>query len=363
MRDWLTRKQRETRKGRAELRLAERASLWNAKPENRHLPSLPELLSIRALTDAAHWTEPQRKMMRQATRRHAWRSSLTLAGLIAVVAAGAVLRNQVANQREATRIEGLVGRLVSAEPAQVPEVVKQLDANPGVAAPLLASLISGKAETMDQKRAQLHARLASVSRDSSQVEPLVEELLAGKVAYVLPIRQLLGPAGARLVEQFRGLLRDDKADPERRFRAALALADYVPASEAVSWTEADLKFVAGQLVSANAEYQPLFRGAAADSCAIARRPGAPLRGCPGDRRPAARRRQCAGRLRRERRRPADRLAPCRHPGAVRRALPDRCGQQHDRRDRGPRQDRRHSAARGAGVSRARRLRPAARAGR
>ena len=41
LRDWLTRKQRETRRGRAELRLAERSSLWNAKPENRHLPSRP----------------------------------------------------------------------------------------------------------------------------------------------------------------------------------------------------------------------------------------------------------------------------------------------------------------------------------
>ena len=36
LRDWLTRKQRETRRGRAELRLAERSASWNAKPENRH---------------------------------------------------------------------------------------------------------------------------------------------------------------------------------------------------------------------------------------------------------------------------------------------------------------------------------------
>ena len=39
IREWLTRKQKETRRGRAELRLVERSSLWNAKPENRHLPS------------------------------------------------------------------------------------------------------------------------------------------------------------------------------------------------------------------------------------------------------------------------------------------------------------------------------------
>ena len=62
-----------------------------------------------------------------------------------------------------------------------------------MAARFLAPLISGNAETPEEKRAQLHARLAVVSRDPSQVEPLVEELLTGKVAYVLPIRQLLRP--------------------------------------------------------------------------------------------------------------------------------------------------------------------------
>ena len=198
LREWLSRKQKETRRGRAELRLAERATLWNAKPENRHLPSVFEWANIRLLTKREDWTEPQRKMMRRAARTHGWRSALTLAGMIAVVAAGVVLRKQVAERQEATRIEGLVGRLVSAEPSQVLAVVKQLDANPDVAGPLLARLVSGKAATPDEKRAQLHARLASVSRDPSQVEPLVEELLTGNVRYVLPIpplaSSLRGPA-------------------------------------------------------------------------------------------------------------------------------------------------------------------------
>src|SRR5271157_4957567 len=42
LREWLTRKQKETRRGRAELRLAERSALWNAKPENRLLASFWE---------------------------------------------------------------------------------------------------------------------------------------------------------------------------------------------------------------------------------------------------------------------------------------------------------------------------------
>ena len=44
MREWLTRKQKETRRGRAELLLADRAAVWNARPENRQLPSLLQWL-------------------------------------------------------------------------------------------------------------------------------------------------------------------------------------------------------------------------------------------------------------------------------------------------------------------------------
>src|SRR5262249_29369429 len=50
LRDWLTRKQRETRRGRAGLRLAERASLWSGRPENRFLPSWWEWVALRLLT-------------------------------------------------------------------------------------------------------------------------------------------------------------------------------------------------------------------------------------------------------------------------------------------------------------------------
>ena len=73
LRDWLTRKQKETRRGRAELLLADRAAVWNARPESRQLPSLWQWLSIRWLTAKKTWPSPQRKMMRTATRYHAVR--------------------------------------------------------------------------------------------------------------------------------------------------------------------------------------------------------------------------------------------------------------------------------------------------
>ena len=70
LREWLNRKQRESPRGRAELRLAERSALWNAKPENRFLPSVSEWVRIRSLTKAKDWTAPQARMMRRAGTVH-----------------------------------------------------------------------------------------------------------------------------------------------------------------------------------------------------------------------------------------------------------------------------------------------------
>jgi hypothetical protein len=272
LRDWLARKQRETHRGRAELRLAERSGLWNSKPENRHLPTLWEWHGIRTLTDRRRWAQEERAMMQRASRFHL--SQLTIAAVLVglVTAAGFYTWNgvdryqrellgQKAREREATRIEGLVGRLVSAEPNQLPAIVKELDANPEVASAYLSALLAASATTVDEKRAQLHARLARVSRDRALVEPLLEELLTNKVVYVGPIRQQLRPYAGELTEKLRAILRDGKADANRRFRAAVALADYVSESEAAAWTEQDLKLVAEQLVLSNAEFQPLLRDA------------------------------------------------------------------------------------------------------
>src|SRR5262249_8844893 len=64
LRDWLTRKQKQTRRGRAELLLADRASVWKARPENRQLPSLWQWLQICVLTHQKNWMPLERKMMR-----------------------------------------------------------------------------------------------------------------------------------------------------------------------------------------------------------------------------------------------------------------------------------------------------------
>jgi serine/threonine protein kinase len=88
LRDWLTRKQKETRRGRAELRLAERAALWQSKPTSRHLPSWWEWASIRRFTRRRDWTAPQRRMMDRAGLHYAVRGmgvAVLLAGIFVLL--------------------------------------------------------------------------------------------------------------------------------------------------------------------------------------------------------------------------------------------------------------------------------------
>ena len=139
LRDWLTRKQRETRRGRAELRLAERAALWNAKPENRHLPSVLEWANIRLLTRRKDWTEPQRRMMRRAGRVHGLRG-LGLAILIALVTWGGI------EGYGTLRAAALVESLKTANTTDVPASIEQLRSYRRWAGRPLAGLLASTRE-------------------------------------------------------------------------------------------------------------------------------------------------------------------------------------------------------------------------
>src|SRR5262249_33673125 len=123
LRDWLTRKQRATRRGRAELRLAERSAAWNSKAENRLLPSALEWANIRLLTRKKDWTGPQRRMMRQAGRFYGARCVLSLALLTGALLAGTAVRRQIIETQQATRAADLVQRLLDADTPQVPDIV------------------------------------------------------------------------------------------------------------------------------------------------------------------------------------------------------------------------------------------------
>ncbi len=255
LREWLTRKQKETRKGRAELKLEERSALWSARPENRHLPSLREWLAIRWLTAQEKWTESQRKVMQTAGRVHLLRSG-SIAAILLV--ASLALQFILAGQKAAS----IVAALRTASPEEWTSLVQQADESQYSLNRLLQPLID-KSNSPDaaasDRAAALPARLVLVGRDSSQVNPLSDALLNGDLTYVTPIRTRLRQYAKNLRPQWLNVFRNNQEPNTVRFRAALGLAGLDGEQSQTEWTDADLQFMARELTSSFVEYQPLLR--------------------------------------------------------------------------------------------------------
>ena len=191
LREWLTRKQKETRQGRAELRLAELSALWNAKPENRRLPSWSDYRKIRRFVAPKAWTKDQSVMMRRAAAYHA---------------------------------QALVRRLLEADLAEVPPIVAQLRPLRKDATPLLRS---ENHAAVEPSRVKLHTSLALLPGDEDQIDYLYEQLLQAEAAEFPVIRDALAGHRAALSDRLWNEARSGE-DDGRRFHAAAALATYEP---------------------------------------------------------------------------------------------------------------------------------------
>ncbi len=119
---WLTRKQKETRRGRAQLRLADSAAMWTARPESRHLPSFLEFVNIRTLTTPKDWTESQRKMIRAATRHY----GVIGMGVLALLLVTAMALQQFVAIERRKSVDDAIVTLRSAHGPAVPLIIDNL---------------------------------------------------------------------------------------------------------------------------------------------------------------------------------------------------------------------------------------------
>jgi formylglycine-generating enzyme required for sulfatase activity len=245
LREWLTRKQKETRRGRAELLLADRAAVWSARPESRQLPSLLQWAQIRWRTHKASWTPQQRRMMSTAGRCHALRGLAAAVFLAALTLAGLGVRDHFAEQKQATHAAGLVQRLLDAEPAGVPDVINAMEGYRRWTDPLLRQ--EGE-EAADLSRQRLHASLGLLPVDESQVDYLCRRLLDADPQHLAVIRNALRPHQEALAGRLWEVLCNTRQDAHRRFRAACALAGH-DAAGAARWREVS-PFVAAHLLAA-----------------------------------------------------------------------------------------------------------------
>ena len=219
LRDWLTRKQKETRRGRSELHLADRAGDWCARPENRRLPSLPQFLSIMSWTRAKDWTGPQRKMIRQAGRYYAIRA-MGIALLFAVTGLGVY---EIYGRMEA---RALRDRLLVSETEQVPKIVDAMAPYRRWLDPLLIQSREDAAATNDLS-GSLRVSLALLPTDPEQGAYLYERLLHAEPNELLVIRAALDGRQEPWIEKLWGVV-EKPAEKGQRLRAAAALARFAP---------------------------------------------------------------------------------------------------------------------------------------
>ena len=248
IREWLTRKQRETRRGRAELRLANRAALWTAKPENRHLPSVLEWATIRLLTKTRDWTETQRTMMKRAGRFHGLRG-LGLAITVAILAAVVLdVRHRIDEDKQAKVAENLVQQLVIAETIQVPDILPALDPYRRWTDPALKRVLADSARG---PQAKLHASLALLRVDPNQAVYVEERLLDAGPKDLRVLQTALWVFRERVHPKLWSVLDSARPDDPRVLSVAGALASFDPQSPL--WVDLGDK-VAGALVTVNFIY-------------------------------------------------------------------------------------------------------------
>jgi len=227
VRDWLARKQKETRQGRAELRLAQHAAAWNAKPSNRLLPAWWEWLNIRLLTRQRDWTPSQRKMMKKAGHYRGAR-----VGALVVILVFATWGAWECWAR--LKADSFRDRLWGATTAEVPTILKEMGPYRDWVNPRLRDGLA-QAEANNDSKKQLNFHLALLAADPDEANAIYERLLTSAAADFAVIREILLPYREQLNGRLWAELDSGKSDTDRRFRAACTLALFSPEDPRWDW--------------------------------------------------------------------------------------------------------------------------------
>ena len=210
---WINRRQHETRRGRAELRLSDYASVWALKPAAKYTPSWLDWLSIRLFSSSDRWNATEQTMMRIATRRHVARSLLVVVALMMGLAAGWALWKR-------SQAVALVQQLQTVRTPELPEVLRRIDDQSVFA---VGPLKNAFAESKPGSREFMLNRLGLLQRDPSQRIALIQAALDIEIPLLVVIRDQLGSLQKDEAAPVVEVLFDRRQRPERRLRAAMIL--------------------------------------------------------------------------------------------------------------------------------------------
>ena len=248
LRQWLTKKQQATARGRAQIRLSDRAELWTARPERRHLPSLREYANIRLLTSQTEWSDRERQMMRAADRFHLLRGALAAAIICALAAAAWMVRDQsLQNSAQA-----LVAKLESAAITETETIIDEAQRQARRTTPRLKSSFT-KATANPASRLNVSLALLSLDADEqSHRDWVIEELSSAAPDAVPVIGTMLAKKSSVVTDDLvRKLQESCQQDNESvlRYASALSIADPDLSSLDSDWQTTLPQTVARHLVA------------------------------------------------------------------------------------------------------------------
>jgi eukaryotic-like serine/threonine-protein kinase len=231
LRQWLTRKQSETRRGRAELQLASITLLWRDRPEARRLPSLFEWTRIITFTNPRAWTGDERRMMHAASKHYIVRAVSVLA-LACTIAYGAKLVRNRDGARAA--LEGAL----AADFSNIPDLLPELAVHRALIRPALEEL-EASPSTRPHDREVAGILLYRDQPTSKRAEFLREHLLVARPDEVDVIRNaLVVQPNFAGTAKLREVLLDETAERGARLRALCVLTKVEPAANEISSTVA-----------------------------------------------------------------------------------------------------------------------------
>jgi serine/threonine protein kinase/formylglycine-generating enzyme required for sulfatase activity len=221
LRLWLTQEQRKSLRGRAELCLQERTAQWMRTHDERFLLSTLEYLKIAIAVPSSAYTAEQRQLVRAATRRQLVKATLAVGALLAAVVIALLVRDRV----RVNHAQSLVDTLLRVETSDVPAVIAELEPLRAIANARLAEILANPGSPAKQR---LHASLAMLRVDPEQAAYLKRRMLEAPPQEFLVIRQTMSPVARPLIGELWSIAQSPREEPQRRFRAAGALALFDP---------------------------------------------------------------------------------------------------------------------------------------
>lgn len=226
LRDWLMREQKKTRRGRAEILLADLSQTWESRTDTRQLPTFFQWITIHLLTRRRFRTPAQAKMMRKANHYFVWCGGVAAMLVAIFVFAGVSVRRLVRERIHKQEAESQVENLLKAEIGNVPEILAKLEGYSEHALPLLRAKHTDAAAGSPEK---LHSALALLPAPE-QVDYVYRQLLEAPAPSVAVLCKVLEPHKSELLERLWTVARSPgQGNDQQRLRAAAVLAAFDPA--------------------------------------------------------------------------------------------------------------------------------------